>query len=106
MRKVRKSQVPLIGRFLAVLLLLPAAAVEAEPPATVAVRFARHMVRPVLAEGLADRATRRAVTGGRAVDERAARSGVGARAVGATDARAGRAGARAGWGSRERGWGG
>ena len=62
MRKVRKSQVPLIGRFLAVLLLLPAAAVEAEPPATVAVRFARHMVRPVLAEGLADRATRRAVT--------------------------------------------
>lgn len=46
-------------------LLLPQAA-WAEPPApipaTVAVTFDRHTIRPVLAEGFADRATKRAVT--------------------------------------------
>lgn len=43
-------------------LLLPAAAAAAEPPATVAVTFDRHTIRPALAEGLADRATGRAAT--------------------------------------------
>lgn len=42
-------------------LLLPAAA-WAEPPATVAVTFDRHTIRPAFAEGLADRATGRAAT--------------------------------------------
>ena len=42
-------------------LLLPQAA-WAELPATVAVTFDRHSARPVLAEGLADRAAQRAVT--------------------------------------------
>ena len=42
-------------------LLLPAVAL-AEPPATVAVTFDRHTIRPALVEGLADRATGRAVT--------------------------------------------
>jgi len=49
-------------RFLTALLLLAPIMVRAEPPATVAVSFDRHTVRPVLAEGLADRATGRAVT--------------------------------------------
>jgi CubicO group peptidase (beta-lactamase class C family) len=49
-------------RLLAALLLLPALPARAEPPATVAVTFDRHSVRPVLAEGLADRATGRGVT--------------------------------------------
>ncbi|MEI6643436.1 MAG: serine hydrolase domain-containing protein [Novosphingobium sp.] len=49
-------------RFLTALLLLAPIMVRAEPPATVAVSFDRHTVRPVLAEGLADRATSRAVT--------------------------------------------
>lgn len=43
-------------------LLLPAAAATAAPPATVAVTFDRHTIRPALAEGLADRATGRAAT--------------------------------------------
>lgn len=42
-------------------LVLPQAAL-AEPAATVAVAFDRHTIRPVLAEGLADRASGRAVT--------------------------------------------
>ncbi|WP_421836233.1 serine hydrolase domain-containing protein [Novosphingobium sp.] len=42
-------------------ILLPAA-VRAEPPATIAVTFDRHTIRPVLAEGLADRATGRKAT--------------------------------------------
>jgi CubicO group peptidase (beta-lactamase class C family) len=46
----------------AALLLLPALAARAELPATVAVTFDRQTVRPVLAEGLADRATGRLVT--------------------------------------------
>lgn len=46
---------------LAALLLLPAAA-WAEPPATVAVTFDRHTLRPAFAEGLADRASGRKVT--------------------------------------------
>ncbi len=49
-------------RLFAALLLLPALAARAEPAATVAVAFDRHSVRPVLAEGLADRATGRAAT--------------------------------------------
>lgn len=48
-------------RLLLALLLLPAAA-WAEPPATVAVTFDRHTIRPAFAEGLADRATGRKVT--------------------------------------------
>ena len=49
-----------LGLLLA-LLILPAA-LRAEPPATVAVTFDRHSIRPALAEGLADRATVRAAT--------------------------------------------
>jgi len=51
-----------LPRLLAALLLLAPLGARAEPPATVAVRFDRHTVRPVLAEGLADRATGRKVT--------------------------------------------
>jgi CubicO group peptidase (beta-lactamase class C family) len=47
---------------LALALVLMAAPVLAAPPATVAVGFDRHSIRPVLAEGLADRASGRAVT--------------------------------------------
>jgi CubicO group peptidase (beta-lactamase class C family) len=49
-------------RFLAVMLVFGAVPTLAAPPATVAVAFDRQSVRPVLAEGLADRATGRAVT--------------------------------------------
>jgi len=49
-------------RLLAGLLLLAPLAARAEPPATVAVSFDRHTVRPAFAEGLADRATGRKVT--------------------------------------------
>jgi len=42
------------------LLALVASAAQAAPPATVAVAFDRHTIRPVLAEGEADRATHRA----------------------------------------------
>ncbi len=49
-------------RALALLLLLLAAPGQAEPPASVAVAFDAHHVRPLLAEGLADRATGRAAT--------------------------------------------
>ncbi|MBA4162917.1 MAG: serine hydrolase [Novosphingobium sp.] len=46
----------------AALLALAASAVQAAPPATVAVAFDRSAVRPVLAEGEADRAAHRLVT--------------------------------------------
>lgn len=49
-------------RILLALAALIAAPAVAEPPATVAVAFDRGHIRPVLAEGLADRATGRAVT--------------------------------------------
>jgi CubicO group peptidase (beta-lactamase class C family) len=49
-------------RFLAALLTLAAAPAIAARPATVAVAFDRHSIRPVLAEGLADRASQRSVT--------------------------------------------
>ncbi len=49
-------------RLLAALLLLPALTAQAQAPATVAVIFDRQAIRPVLVEGLADRATGRAVT--------------------------------------------
>ena len=49
-------------RLLAALFLFAAPAVRAEPPASVAVAFDRHTIRPVLAEGLADRATGRKVS--------------------------------------------
>ncbi|MCC6926336.1 serine hydrolase domain-containing protein [Novosphingobium sp.] len=41
---------------------LGASAAQAAPPATVAVAFDRHQIRPMLAEGEADRATHRLVT--------------------------------------------
>lgn len=46
----------------AALLALAASAAQAAPPATVAVAFDRNAVRPVLAEGEADRATHRLAT--------------------------------------------
>ena len=49
-------------RLLAALCLFAAPAVRAEPPASVAVAFDRHTIRPVLAEGLADRTTDRKVS--------------------------------------------
>lgn len=49
-------------RMLAVLVSLLIASPALAGPATVAVRFDRHAVRPVLAEGLADKAAMRAVT--------------------------------------------
>lgn len=49
-------------RTLAVLAALLVAAPALAQPASVAVRFDRHTVRPVLAEGLADKAARRAVS--------------------------------------------
>jgi CubicO group peptidase (beta-lactamase class C family) len=49
-------------RHIFALLALIASAAQAAPPATVAVAFDRNSVRPVLAEGEADRATQRQVT--------------------------------------------
>lgn len=49
-------------RFLATLLALLSVPAFAEPPASVAVAFDRHTLRPVLAEGLADRAAGRVVS--------------------------------------------
>lgn len=49
-------------RLLVCLLLLVAVPVAAAPPATVAVAFDRQAIRPVLAEGEADRRTHRTVT--------------------------------------------
>ncbi len=46
----------------ALMAALFAAPITAEPPASVAVAFDRHKITPVLAEGLADRATGRKVT--------------------------------------------
>ncbi len=46
----------------ALMAALFAAPITAEPPASVAVAFGRHKITPVLAEGLADRATGRKVT--------------------------------------------
>ncbi|QEA17457.1 beta-lactamase family protein [Novosphingobium ginsenosidimutans] len=47
---------------LACLILAAPLQAQAQPPATVAVQFDRQTIRPVLAEGLADRSTGRAVT--------------------------------------------
>ncbi len=51
-----------LGRPLAALLAFLAAPAFAAPPASVAVAFDRQAIRPVLAEGLADRSSNRAVT--------------------------------------------
>ncbi|MBS0483319.1 MAG: beta-lactamase family protein [Proteobacteria bacterium] len=51
-----------VMRRLAILLALISAPVHAAPPATVAVAFDRHSIRPVLAEGEADRVAHRLVT--------------------------------------------
>ena len=53
---------PLDMRSLAAFVAVLAFPAQAEQPATVAVRFDRETIRPVLAEGMADRSTGRAVT--------------------------------------------